>query len=47
MGHVGRKMMKKYVQIGEQAERIATKEAFTRKPATPVGHADWNRRSVC
>lgn len=46
MGHVGQKMMKKYVQIGEQAERIAMKEAFAKKPPTSIHQADWSRRSV-
>lgn len=46
MGHVGQKMMKKYVQIGEQAERIAMKEAFARKPVASIRQDDWTRRSV-
>lgn len=45
MGHVGQKMMKKYVQIGEQAERIAMKEAFSRKPPTSITSAGMYRKS--
>jgi integrase len=35
-GHIGQKMMRRYVQIGDQAERIAMRNAFQKKPAGVV-----------
>jgi integrase len=46
MGHVGAKMMRRYVQIGEQAERIAMKEAFAKKPIAAVRDDRWRRNAA-
>lgn len=35
-GHIGQKMMRRYVQIGEQAERIAIRKATQKKPVGMV-----------
>lgn len=35
-GHIGSKMMRRYVQIGEQAERMAMRNAYARKPVAAV-----------
>lgn len=40
MGHVGQKMMKRYVQISQQAQRIATRNAVQRKPVVSIKRDD-------
>lgn len=43
-GHIGQKMMRRYVQIGEQAERIAMRNAYARKPVVSIKRGeemDW------
>lgn len=43
MGHVGPKMMKRYVQISQQAQRIAVRNACAKKPVVSIreGERDW------
>lgn len=43
MGHVGPKMMRRYVQIGEQAQRTAIRNACVKKPVVSIreGERDW------
>lgn len=35
-GHIGAKMMRRYVQIGEQVERMAMRNAYAKKPVASV-----------
>jgi integrase len=42
-GHIRPKTMRKYVQIGEQAERIAMRNAYAKKPVVSIREGDLAR----
>ncbi len=44
MGHVGAKMMRRYVQIGQQAERLAIRNTVERKPVLSIEQEQLRRR---
>jgi len=44
-GHIGSKMMRRYVQIGEQAQRLAMQAAFAKKPSGSVA-APWEQTQM-
>jgi integrase len=43
-GHIGRKMMRRYVQIGEQAQRLMLRETLSRKPPQSVRDGQRQQR---
>lgn len=43
-GHIGVKMMRRYVQIGQQAERIAIRNAVQKKPVVSIRDAQIQQR---
>ena len=44
MGHVGQKMMKRYVQIGQQAQRMAVRNAVQKRPVVSIREGDTMRK---